>query len=272
MIEHNEPAFADLMAKITRDRGFRCASYKDKCLRRRIAVRMRARGLFTYAEYSAMLDGDLREYPKLLRALTINVTKFFRNWETYNALAQKILPELWSGTDGPLGVWSAGCSSGEEAYSTAVLFHQHAESIAALDDLSRVTITGTDIDDDCLGTAQRGLYGEASFTETPVAIRERYFPLVAGLRSVIPQVKKLATFTTGDLLQDAPPAASFDMILCRNVIIYFDQPAQEKLFAEFHACLRPGGVLVLGKVETLLGPMRDLFRPVSARERIFRKA
>ena len=107
MIEHNEPAFADLMTKITRDRGFRCASYKDKCLRRRIAVRMRARGLFTYGEYAAMLDADPREYPKLLRALTINVTKFFRNWETYNQIAQKILPELWSGTTGPLSVWSA---------------------------------------------------------------------------------------------------------------------------------------------------------------------
>lgn len=272
MIEHNEPAFADLMAKITRDRGFRCASYKDKCLRRRIAVRMRARGLFTYGEYAAMLDADPREYPKLLRALTINVTKFFRNWETYNTIAQKILPELWSGTTGPLSVWSAGCASGEEAYSTAVLFHQHVESLGALDQLGRVSVLGTDIDDDCLGTAQRGLYGEASFTETPPSLRERYFPLVAGLRSVIPPVKQLCSFAVGDLLQDEPPSNKFDLILCRNVIIYFDREAQEKLFAEFHASLRDGGILVLGKVETLLGRARDLFRPVSSRERIFRKA
>lgn len=272
MIEHNEPAFAALMAKITADRGFRCASYKDKCLRRRIAVRMRAKGLFTYAEYSAMLDADLREYPKLLRALTINVTKFFRNWETYNAIAQKILPGLWDESAGPLSVWSAGCATGEETYSIAVLFHQHAEAVGTLDALGRVSITGTDIDEDCLGTAQRGVYGEASFSETPPAIRERYFPLVAGLRSVIPPVRQLASFAVGDLLRGPPPATGLDMILCRNVIIYFDRPAQEKLFAEFNACLRPGGVLVLGKVETLLGHARDLFRPVSARERIFRKA
>jgi chemotaxis protein methyltransferase CheR len=272
VIEHNEPAFASLMAKITRDHGFRCASYKDKCIRRRIAVRMRARGLFTYGEYAAMLDADPREYPKLLRALTINVTKFFRNWETYDTVARKILPEMWSGTEAPISVWSAGCSSGEEAYSAAVLFHEHAESLGQSDRISRVGIVGTDIDDDCIGTAQRAVYGEASFSETPLGIRERYFPMVEGLHSVIPKVRRLATFAIGDLLQDEPAAASFDLIFCRNVIIYFDREAQDKLFTEFHTALRPGGVLVLGRVETLLGNARDLFRPVNSRERIFRKA
>ena len=153
-----------------------------------------------------------------------------------------------------------------------MLFHQHAESVGDIDNLSRVSILGTDIDDDCLGTAQRGLYGEASFTETPPALRERYFPLVAGLRSVIPPVKQLASFAVGDLLHGDPPSNNFDLILCRNVIIYFDREAQEKLFAEFHSSLREGGILVLGKVETLLGGARDLFRPISSRERIFRKA
>jgi chemotaxis protein methyltransferase CheR len=272
MIEHNEPAFAELMAKITRDSGFRCASYKDKCLRRRIAVRMRSRELYTFAEYASMLDADPREYPKLLRALTINVTKFFRNWETYNTIAQKVIPELWSASDDGISVWSAGCSSGEEAYSVGVLFHQHAESLGELERLSRVDILGTDIDDDCLGTAQRGLYGEASFSDTPAAIRERYFPHAAGLRSVMPAVKGLASFSVLDLLHGDPPPRLFDMIVCRNVIIYFDREAQDKLFAEFHASLRQDGILVLGRVETLLGGARELFRPVSSRERIFRKA
>lgn len=272
MIEHDEPAFADLMAKITRDSGFRCASYKDRCLRRRIAVRMRSRGLYTFAEYSSMLDLDPREYPKLLRALTINVTKFFRNWDTYNSIAQKVLPELWSATNGPIAVWSAGCSSGEEAYSVGVLAHMHAESRGELDELSRVGILGTDIDDDCLGAAERGLYGEASFTDTPAAIREKYFPHVSGLRGVIPQVKQLVSFAVGDLLHGDPPPRLFDLILCRNVIIYFDRDAQDKLFAEFHGSLREGGILVLGKVETVLGGARELFRPVSSRDRIFRRA
>jgi chemotaxis methyl-accepting protein methylase len=218
-----------------------------------------------------MLDADPREYPKLLRVLTINVTKFFRNWETYNAVARTVVPELWAGNDGPISVWSAGCSSGEEAYSAGVLIHQHAEEKGELDRLSRVSIVGTDIDDECLGTAQRGFYGEASFADTPASIRERYFPLVAGLRSVIPEVKQLTTFSVGDLLQDQPPSGAFDMILCRNVIIYFEREAQEKLFREFHDSLKPGGILVLGKVETLLGQARELFRPVNARERIFRK-
>jgi chemotaxis methyl-accepting protein methylase len=219
-----------------------------------------------------MLDADPREYPKLLRALTINVTKFFRNWETYHTVAQKVIPELWSRDDGPISVWSAGCASGEEAYSIAVLFHEHAESCGQLDRLSRVDVLGTDIDDDCLGTAQRGLYGEASFADTPAALREKYFPHEGSLRGVIPEVKRRVTFAIGDLLHGDPPPKQFDLVLCRNVVIYFDRPAQDKLFAEFHSSLREGGVLVLGKVETLLGSARELFRPVSSRERIFRKA
>ena len=103
--------FAALTAKIARDRGFGCASYKEKCLRRRIAVRMRARGVHSYLDYARVLDTDGTEYDRLLDALTINVTKLFRNPETYAAVAQKVVPELWSRGE-PLSVWSAGCSSG----------------------------------------------------------------------------------------------------------------------------------------------------------------
>src|SRR2546423_14476574 len=127
MIQGNDDDFRALMEKITRDRGFRCASYKDKCLRRRIAVRMRAKGTFTPSEYAGVLDTDPREYERLLRSLTVNVTKFFRNPDTYAAVEKKVIPELWTANSDRLCVWSAGCASGEEPYSVAVLFHKYAQ-------------------------------------------------------------------------------------------------------------------------------------------------
>ena len=122
----SDAAFVALTTKIAADRGFGCASYKDKCLRRRIAVRMRARGVHTYADYARVLDDDHAEYDKLLDALTINVTKLFRNWETYSVLRDRVVPMLWALPEPVLRVWSAGCSSGEEPYSLAALFHEHA--------------------------------------------------------------------------------------------------------------------------------------------------
>ena len=125
----DDPAgFAALLDKIARDRAFGCGSYKERCLRRRVAVRMRARAVHTFADYMVLLDRDAVEYDRLVDALTINVTKLFRNWETYASVAARVVPPLWARPDAELRVWSAGCSSGEEPYSLAVLFHRHAES------------------------------------------------------------------------------------------------------------------------------------------------
>src|SRR5919107_900922 len=115
------PGFAALTGKISSERGFGCASYKEKCLRRRIAVRMRAKGVHTFADYARVLDADPREYDQLMDALTINVTKLFRNWETYAAIDRVVVPALWALPGSAVSVWSAGCSSGEEAYSLAAL-------------------------------------------------------------------------------------------------------------------------------------------------------
>src|SRR5205085_3910031 len=114
--------FATLTQKISRDRGLACGSYKEKSLRRRIAVRMRARGVHTYADYARVLDSDSAEYDRLLDALTINVTKLFRNRSVYEALAEHVVPALWDSGERSIHVWSAGCSSGEEPYSLAILF------------------------------------------------------------------------------------------------------------------------------------------------------
>ncbi|HUF27120.1 MAG TPA: protein-glutamate O-methyltransferase CheR [Gemmatimonadaceae bacterium] len=263
-----DPDFTALTAKISRDRGFGCASYKEKCLRRRIAVRMRARGIHTFADYARLLDADAAEYDRLIDALTINVTKLFRNWETYAAIERTVIPTLWARPDRRIRVWSAGCSSGEEPYSIAVLFHKHAQRVRDTERLAHVSVLGTDIDRDSLDAAVRAEYDAVAFTDTPDALRRTYFSATAP-HAPIPAVRDLVAFERRDLLSEAPPSGPQHLIVCRNVLIYFDRATQEALFERFHLALAPGGFLVLGKVETLLGVARSLFEPVDGRERIF---
>ncbi len=273
MLEQQHPGdFLELTRKISADRGFGCASYKEKCLRRRIAVRMRARGVHTYTDYARILDDDAAEYDRLLDALTINVTKLFRNWDAYASIAANVVPELWHREQDRIRVWSAGCSSGDEPYSLAVLFHRYAATSGMLAQLGRVSVLGTDIDKQCLAAAERGQFEEGDFTDTPEDLRARYFSASAPF-TVAPIIKSIVRFERRDLLNQSPPTeqGKFDLIVCRNVLIYFDRETQERLFDGFHAALAPEGYLVLGKVETLLGRARSMFTPVDARERIFRR-
>jgi chemotaxis protein methyltransferase CheR len=259
--------FAALLAKITRDRDFVCHGYKEKCLRRRIAVRLRAKGLATYDEYARLLEADPREYDTLLDTLTINVTKFFRNWDAFSALSRTVVPALWALPADALHIWSAGCASGEEAYSLAALFHAYAVEQRDTGRVSRVQVLGTDIDRESLLAANRGTYADTAFADTPAALRAEYFSNGAPAE-VDRRLRSIVRFARHDLIREPAPAG-VHLIACRNVIIYFDRAAQESLFARFHAALVPGGFLVLGKVETLLGATRNLFAPVDARERIF---
>jgi chemotaxis protein methyltransferase CheR len=266
----SDDAFTALTAKIASDRGFGCASYKDKCLRRRIAVRMRARGVHTYAEYARVLDTDQAEYDKLLDALTINVTKLFRNWETYTVLREQVVPALWALPDPILNVWSAGCSSGEEPYSLATLFYEHAERLGvAAQAERRVRVLGSDIDARSLEAAERGTFEESDFSETPPELRRRYFAPAAPF-TIVPEVRRMVRFERRDLLAEAAPPGPHHLICCRNVLIYFDRETQERLFQKYRDALAPNGFLVLGKVETLLGAARTRFAAVDGRERIFR--
>jgi len=267
----DEAAYRALTEKIARDRGFHCGSYKERCVRRRIAVRMRAKGVHTYADYAHALDADPREYEKLLDALTINVTKLFRNPEAFAAIERVVVPALWALPEPALRVWSAGCASGEEVYSLAALFHRHAERQGQPDAAARrMRIVGTDIDRESLERAAAGTYAESAFTDAPADLRARYFS--PGLpATVAPELRALVAFERRDLLRDAPPPGAQHLVVCRNVVIYFDRPTQEALFMRFHGALAPGGYLVLGKVETLLGPARAKFAAIDARERIFRR-
>ena len=267
----DEAGFVALCRKIERERGFKCSSYKDTCLRRRISVRMRAKNAHTYADYAGVLDTDPVEYDKLVETLTINVSKFFRNPVTFACIATKVLPELWTSKSPTIRIWSAGCATGEEPYSIAVLCREHAMASNDPARLNRVRIVGSDVDRDAVSAASKGRYHTASFAEASPAVVDKYFPLEHGMHSVSPEIRNLVAFETRDLLDGGSPGGRVHMILCRNVIIYFTRATQERLFERFHELLLPGGFLVLGKVETLLGKSREMFAPVSSRERIYRR-
>jgi len=262
-----DDGLATLLAQIAGARGLTCDGYKPSCLRRRLAVRMRARGVHTYAAYSEILRSDAREYDRLLAALTINVTKFFRNREAWDALASAFLPRLW-GESGGVRCWSAGCASGEEPYTLAILLLEYAAATGS--DVASCAVDATDLDPTALRRATEAAYRAPALDETPAPILARYFT-GTDPRTPVPAVRELVHFQSHDLLREPPPAPPYDLIACRNVVIYFERPNQERLYQRFADALRPGGVLVLGKVETLVGTARERFRLEDVRERIYRR-
>lgn len=256
------------LKRLLEDRlGFVGTGYKEKCLRRRIAVRMRARAVHRYADYAALLDADEDERRRLLDTLTINVSKFFRNAEVWQLLRTKVLPDIARAPGRDVRIWSAGSAAGEETYSLAILLLELARERTL--DLGRFRIVGTDIDRTILDLAGRAEYGDFAFGELDPALRERWFegPRRDRLKS---EVRRLVTFEPLDLIRDPFPEQQH-LILCRNVIIYFERAVQEMLFRRFHDSLAAGGYLVLGKVETLYGEMSRSFRAISSRERVFQK-
>jgi len=267
-----ERAFRALTEKITRARGVSCDAYKDRCLRRRIAVRMRARGVHSFSDYSRVLDSDGHEYDRLIDALTINVTKFFRNNEAWTALAP-YLAERWKARSGAVAVWSAGCASGEEPYTIAAALAETARTTGQSDWLPRARVLATDIDRQSLERATAARYAAAAFSETPAEVLRRWIEPAAadGTRTPVAAVRGLVTVQRHDLTTGRPPGGPFDLVVCRNVVIYFDRDTQERLFQVFANALRPEGLLLLGKVETLLGPAREQLRMENPRERIYRR-
>jgi chemotaxis methyl-accepting protein methylase len=246
--------------------GLCCEGYKDRVLQRRVAVRMRARGVDTHADYSALLERDPQEYVELLDTVTINVSKFFRNASMWVILRDRVLPEL-ARREGEVRIWSAGCAAGEEPYSIAILVRQLAE--ARRIDAGRVKILATDVDAGALEAAKRAEYGAFAFTEMSDSTRTRWFrgPKRDRLRA---EILAMVRFERMDLMSGSLPRDQ-DLILCRNVLIYFERPVQLALFERFHQALLPGGYLQLGKVETLFGATAGMFATVSARERLFRR-
>lgn len=232
---------------------------------------MRARGARDYNAYADLLRSDPLEYEELMRDLTINVTHFFRDEAVFRALEDEVLPliiyhKVKSGGSS-IRIWSAGCSSGEEPYSLAILMRELLEE--EFDNFS-VTIVASDIDEGVLEKAKKGQYLPRQVVNVPPPYLARHFTIDDGMYQISPEIRDMVQFRNIDLFT-ATAGSHFDMILCRNVVIYFTRDMQEKLYMKFHRSLRPGGYLVMGNTETLAGEAATLFNPTHSRERIYQK-
>lgn len=270
-----DSSFKALKQLIQQEIGFNCDQYKQNHFKRRIAVRMRACKVDTYQDYIRVLKSSDEEWQLLKDALTVNVTEFFRNPEVYEFIKTSLIPEIIraknSNGERRISVWSAGCSSGVEPYSVAILLREHlGAGLGGFD----VYILGTDLDVEALKEAERGFYRESVMKNVPPAILKKYFKeALQGRHSgyeVVEEIKNMVTYKKGDLISGTRPRG-FDLILCRNVTIYFEQSLQEKLYLDLYDSLNNGGFFVMGKTEMLVGEARDRFKPYNAKERIFRK-
>ena len=267
----DDAGFAALARKISKGAGLPVEAYKDKCVRRRIAVRMRACGVHSYAEYQAILDRSPAEYERLRDTLTINVTRFYRNAETWNLLRRDLIPRLCAPGTGEIRVWSAGCASGEEAYTIAILAAEHLDRTGRSGELSRIVVDATDVDRMSLERAREARYRPENLTEMPQELVDRYLETSGPDLQVVSRVRARVFVRRVDLSAGHPPGRDYRMVVCRNVLIYFDRPMQERLFQVFTDSLAPGGYLVLGKVETLFGTVRERLVLVDPRERVYRR-
>jgi chemotaxis methyl-accepting protein methylase len=268
----DDEGFARLTSYISDSAGLALGDYKDKCLRRRVAVRMRACGVHTYDEFRQLLQSSSSELQRLTDVLTINVTRFYRNRESWQAVTRHVAPDLFGG-EGTRRIWCAGCASGEEAYTLAIVLAEAAAELGHTEWLERIVIDATDIDRLSLERAAAGLYGEASLTDMEPALIARWLSRQADGRFLVDErLRRRIRVRRHDMLREPAPASNYDFITCRNVIIYFDRPGQERLMQTFCDSLRPGGFLLLGKVETILGPSRHRLELIDARERLYRLA
>jgi two-component system CheB/CheR fusion protein len=260
--------FDELLTFIRDSRGFDFTSYKRSTLTRRIRKRMQDAHVGSYIDYRDRLETDADEYNILFNTILINVTGFFRDPEVWTFLQREVMPELVATLDptGEIRVWSAGCSSGEEAYTLAMVF---AETLGLDECVERVKIYGTDIDEEALRDARAGLYPAKALEGVPPQLRDKYFEPSGGQFAVRQDLRKRMIFGRHDITSDAP-ISRLHMLVCRNTLMYFNVEAQSQIVDRFHFALRDEGFLFLGKAEMLL-TAGDRFETYSIRQRIFRR-
>ena len=262
-----------LKARLAREHGVDCGEFKENFFLRRLGARLRHTEQESIADYLALLDRDADEGWRLLAALSVNVTQFFRDDGTFRVIRTRVLRSLLARRPGGtarrmLRVWSAGCASGQETYSLAMLL---AEALEAHPGRVTARVYGTDRDPSAIECARRGEYARSEMEGVAGAYALRHF-VAEGSYRVTPAIRGLARFRVHDLLRD-PPLRHVDLLVCRNVLIYFSssREARERLVERFHDALRPGGFLVLGKAEALGTLAKRRFVPFDLKERIYQK-
>ncbi|HZQ18276.1 MAG TPA: chemotaxis protein CheB [Terriglobales bacterium] len=246
--------------------GHDFSEYKENTIARRLERRMKISQIETVEQYLAVLEREPQEVNQLFKDLLIGVTQFFRDPEAFDALHREVIPKLFEGKDAgtTVRVCVVGCSSGEEAYSIAMLLCEHAST---LQNPPKVKIFATDIDELGLEIARKGLYPESVAEQVGPERLQRFFTRHDSGYQVKRDLREMCVFSSHSFIKD-PPFSRLDLISCRNVMIYLGLDLQEKIIPLFHYALRSGGYLFLGPAENAASH-RQLFQPVDKKHRIF---
>jgi two-component system, chemotaxis family, CheB/CheR fusion protein len=267
--QERDPEFESLLEFLRDERGFDFTGYKRPSLMRRISKRMQdARFDGDFAAYRNHLQEHPDEFTHLFDTILINVTSFFRDAAAWDYVAAEIVPRIVASRapSDPIRVWSTGCSTGEEAFTLAIIFAE-----AAGDDVlkQRVKIYATDVDDGALASGRMATYTAGQLEPVPEAFRAKYFEPQNGGFAFRPDLRRCVIFGRHDLVQD-PPISRIDLLVSRNTLMYFDADAQQRILGNFHFALRDDGYLFLGKSEVLVA-RSPLFAAVDLRKRVFAK-
>jgi two-component system, chemotaxis family, CheB/CheR fusion protein len=266
-----EQLLQDILVQLRAGTGHDFKHYKRATVLRRIERRLQVTAQPDLAAYYQYLQAHPEETKALLGDMLIGVTNFFRDREAFEALEREVVPNLLKSQQDELPhreeirIWSAGCSTGEEAYSLAILL---TEQLALEANPAKLQVFATDIDDRAIAFGRNGVYPEAIITDVPPARMRQYFTHENQHYRVRKEIREKILFAKHSLLLD-PPFSQIDLIVCRNLLIYLDREVQRDIMQMFHFALRPGGYLFLGTSESADGCL-DLFTPVDKRNRIFR--
>lgn len=267
-----ERALRDILALLFSRTGYNFRHYKRATVLRRIERRMQVNAQPDLQAYLTFLHANPRETELLLGDMLIGVTNFFRDREAFEALERDVMPQILSSSDpqspgdrGEIRVWSAGCSSGEEAYSLAILL---ADQARIANSSAKLQVFATDIDERAIVTARTGIYPDSIKTDIQPSRLREYFVKNQNRYTVKKDVRDLVLFAQHSLLRD-PPFSRLQLIVCRNLLIYLDREVQKEILEMFHFALRPGGYLFLGSSESA-DLCAHLFAPVDKKNRIFR--
>jgi two-component system, chemotaxis family, CheB/CheR fusion protein len=265
---HDAAGLAALLDYLHRARGFDFTGYKTSSLARRIRRRMQLVSIDTFAAYTDYLEVHPDEFPQLFDMVLINVTAFFRDAAAWEALAARI-PKLLAArpAESAIRAWSAGCASGEEAFTIAMVLAEHMGIDAVA---RRVKIYATDLDDDALTQARHATYGAKGVEGVPPELLERYFTRNGSSFVFNKELRRAVIFGRHDLVQDAP-ISRVDILTCRNTLMYFNAETQTRILNRLHFALNDDGIIFLGKAEMLL-THGNLFTPVDLKLRLFTRA
>lgn len=260
--------FEVLLDYLRQSHNFDFTTYKRPSLMRRLQYRMQAISVESYSDYLDYLKEQPKEFTFLFNTIEINFTGFFRDPEAWDYIAKEIIPRIIASKSEsePIRVWSAGCASGEETYTLAILL---AEALGVEHYKARVRIYATDIDKEALNQASQGSYLNNQVVGVPPTLLERYFEKIAERYIVCKDLRRSIIFCHHNLIQDAP-MSKIDLLVCRNALIYFNIEGQTKTLARFHFSLKDSGFLFLGMSE-MLPTHTNFFNPLNLRQRVFTK-